>query len=109
MVDSEDPLLLRPRRRPVVPLLRVVLVLVAVQAVFGGNFVVMKMAVAPSSTQPPLDPIVLSFFRDVGGGALLLLACACTGQLVPPARGDLGWFLLIGVAGVFVGQMFAVV
>ena len=44
MVDSEDPLLLRPRRRPsaAAMLPRVVLVLVAVQAVFGGNFVVMK-------------------------------------------------------------------
>ena len=86
MVDSEDPLLLRPRRRPsaAAMLPRVVLVLVAVQAVFGGNFVVMKMAVAPSSEAPPLDPIVLSFFRDVGGGALLLLTCWCTGQLVRP-------------------------
>ena len=111
MVDSEDPLLLRPRRRPsaAAMLPRVVLVLVAVQAVFGGNFVVMKMAVAPSSTQPPLDPIVLSFFRDVGGGALLLLACWCTGQLVRPQQSDIGWFVLIGIAGIFVGQMFAVI
>ena len=111
MVDSEDPLLLRPRRRPsaAAMLPRVVLVLVAVQAVFGGNFVVMKMAVDPSSASQKLDPIVLSFFRDVGGGALLLLACWCTGQLVRPQQSDIGWFVLIGITGIFVGQMFAVI
>ena len=45
----------------------------------------------------------------MGGGALLLLACWCTGQLVRPQQSDIGWFVLIGIAGIFVGQMFAVI
>ena len=41
------------------------------------------------------------------GGAPLLLACWCRAAC-PAAAGDIGWFVLIGIAGIF-GQMFAVI
>jgi len=50
--------------------------------------------------------VVFSFIRDIGGASLLLAGCAATGQLVPPRPEHVGWFVLLGVLGVYVGQMF---
>ena len=81
--------------------LAVVLVLVGVQAIFGGNAVVVKAALHSHA-----DPVVFSLIRDVGGAAILLSGCAATRQLVTPSSEHLGWFVLMGVLGVYIGQMF---
>ena len=109
--------------------------LACVQAVYGGNAVLCGRAVAAvdinpvlllpphpslrarlspnthtSSAQKPAPPpqVVLSFLRDVGGAALLLLAAAHAGALVRPRREDAGAFVALGVLGVYIGQMFMV-
>jgi len=82
----------------------VVLALLAVQASFGGNAVIVKVALSKSA-----DPVIFSFLRDVGGAAVLLLACQVRGCLVWPRRADLGHFVLLGVLGVYIGQMFLVI
>ena len=82
-------------------LLQVVLLLVLVQACLGGNFVVMKLAL-----ETAMDPVVLSFFRDVGGSFVLLAAARLFDQFVVPRYEDLIWFVLLGVFGIFIGQMF---
>ena len=48
----------------------VVLALLAVQASFGGNTIIVKLALDNSA-----DPVVFSFLRDVGGAIVLLFAC----------------------------------
>ena len=77
----------------------VVLALIAVQASFGGNAVITKVALTKSA-----DPVVFSFLRDVGGATILLIACAARGCLVLPRREDLGAFIMLGVLGVYIGQ-----
>lgn len=79
----------------------VVLTLVGVQAIFGGNAVIVKVALNEDT-----DPVVFSFLRDVGGATILLAGCAASGQLVRPRVEDIGWFVLMGVLGVYIGQMF---
>ena len=65
------------RTRPApTPVLSVVVALVAVQASFGGNAVVVKVALTKSA-----DPVVFSFLRDVGGAAVLLRAGCCLGRV----------------------------
>ena len=100
--EVDAPLLASPlaARKPV-SVVWVVLVLTAVQASFGGNAVVIKLALTANA-----DPIVFSFLRDVGGAAALLLACKVRGCLVWPRRADLGAFILLGVLGVYIGMMF---
>ena len=92
-----------PARRRTVPTQLVVAALLAVQASFGGNTVVTKLALGKSA-----DPVVFSFLRDVGGGAVLLLACKWTGTFVRPRPADVGTFILLGILGVYIGQMFMV-
>ena len=84
-------------------MMRVVLALLAVQASFGGNAVITKVALGHNT-----DPVVFSFLRDVGGGSVLLLACRIFGVPVEPRRADLGTFIVLGVLGVYIGQMFLV-
>lgn len=82
-------------------LFSVVAALTTVQAVFGGNAVVMKLAITEKA-----DPVVFSFLRDVGGTILLLLACKRCGTFVWPRREDYGTFILLGVLGVYIAMMF---
>ena len=82
-------------------LFSVVAALTTVQAVFGGNAVVMKLAITEKA-----DPVVFSFLRDVGGAILLLLACKRCGTFVWPRREDYGTFILLGVLGVYIAMMF---
>ena len=91
------------RRPATVSVFWVVLALLAVQASFGGNAVIIKVALGKSA-----DPVVFSFLRDVGGAAVLLLACRVFGCLVLPRREDAGIFVLLGILGVYIGQMFLV-
>ena len=92
-----------PRARPAVPVAYVVLSLLAVQASFGFNSVIVKIALRKSA-----DPVVFSFLRDVGGAIVLLLACKANNCLVWPRYQDLTTFLLLGILGVYIGQMFLV-
>lgn len=106
--ESQQSRLLEPTstvaaRRSNVPVLRIVGALVAVQASFGGNAVITKLALGRNA-----DPVVYSFLRDVGGGAVLLIACRALDCLVWPRRADLGTFILLGVLGVYIAQMFLV-
>jgi drug/metabolite transporter (DMT)-like permease len=89
------------RREAKVTLLWVVIALIAVQASFGGNAVVIKLAMNKNA-----DPVVFSFLRDVGGAAVLLAACKIRGCLVWPRREDWGTFILLGVLGVYIGMQF---
>ena len=92
-----------PRPRAAVSIAWVVVALIAVQASFGGNAVITKVALTKQA-----DPVVFSFLRDVGGAFILLLACKVRGCLVWPRRADLGTFILLGVLGVYIGQQFIV-
>ena len=51
-------------------LVRVVIMLVAVQISFAGNGIITKLALTGQGT----DPIVFSLLRDIGGAAILLSA-----------------------------------
>ena len=88
---------------PPPPLLLVLLVLV--QAAFSGYTIVVTLTVVHEH----LNPVVFSLFRDVGGGTVLLAASRWTyGSWHAPLKEDIGWCLLVGVRGVYVGQMFMV-
>jgi len=82
----------------------VIISLVTVQAVFGGNAVVNRAALNGG-----IDPLIFSFLRDIGASAVLLLGCYVTmGRLVRPRQEDLFAFALLGVLGVYIGQTFQV-
>jgi drug/metabolite transporter (DMT)-like permease len=87
------------RRR--VPIAWVVIALVCVQAIFGGNSVILKVAITAQA-----DPVVFSFLRDVGGAACLLLACRFNGSLMWPRPEHHGAFIALGVLGVYISMMF---
>ena len=86
-----------------VSLLWVVAALLIVQAAFGGNAVITKIALARHD-----DPVVFSFLRDVGGALVLLASGRICGCLVWPRRTDLGMFIVLGILGVYIAQMFLV-
>ena len=87
-------------------LCQVLVLLTIVQAAFGGNAVISSYAM----TDAHVDPVVFSLLRDVGGATLLLAACRLTsGTFAVPAAEHVGWFVLLGVLGVYMGQMFFVV
>lgn len=81
---------------------KVALILVAVQASFAGNSVVTRLAVGDHHT----DPLTFSLLRDIGGATILLSVARLRGSLVMPRREDVGTFILLGVLGVYIGQMF---
>ena len=83
-------------------LVRVVVMLVAVQISFAGNGIITKLALTGQGT----DPIIFSLLRDIGGAAILLSAAHFHGGIVWPRREDAGTFVLLGVLGVYIGQMF---
>ena len=95
-----------PDRRALMKRLgRVLVLLVLVQAAFSGYTIVVTLTVVHEH----LNPVVFSLFRDVGGGTVLLAASRWTyGSWHAPLKEDIGWFLLVGVLGVYVGQMFMV-
>lgn len=91
-------------RKRTVPTAVVVLMLIAVQASFGGNTILIKLAVAEKA-----DLVVFSFLRDVGGASLLMSAAKLNGSLTWPRRQDWGTFIVLGILGVYIGQMFLTV
>tara|TARA_B100000768_G_C11146023_1_gene318200 strand:- start:300 stop:671 length:372 start_codon:yes stop_codon:yes gene_type:complete len=70
--------------------LQVAAVLVAVQVIFGGYAIVVKVAM-----RDHVDALIFSLYRDIGASVVLLGACTLMGERKPVQPGD--WLLFVGV------------